>query len=263
MVGPDATEPASDMTTEDGGFVSTPAGLDRRLDGCELPAAAGVQLILLALLSAGVGFGPVGWVAGAAYAAVGWAALAIGLHRSRSHTLGVADLVTLSRAVLVGGVLALVVDRLWAGAPAAPLVALASVALVLDAVDGYLARRTGTASRLGARFDMEVDAVLILVLSIQVAAAFGGWVLAIGAMRYAFASAALVAPWLRADLPASRARKAVAALQGIVLVVACSGVFPRPVVAASLALALALLAWSFGRDVAWLWRHRAPAEAPS
>ena len=34
------------------------------------------------------------------------------------------------------------------------------------AVDGRVARCTGTVSRLGARFDMEVDAVLILVLAV-------------------------------------------------------------------------------------------------
>ena len=68
----------------------------------------------------------------------------------------------------------------------AALVGLAVVALVLDGVDGWVARRTGTVSALGARFDMEVDAFLILVLSVYVAGSVGPWVLAIGAARYAF-----------------------------------------------------------------------------
>ena len=42
---------------------------------------------------------------------------------------------------------------------------LASVALILDGVDGKVARRTRNASAFGARFDMEVDAFLILVFS--------------------------------------------------------------------------------------------------
>ena len=46
---------------------------------------------------------------------------------------------------------------------------LAAVALALDPADGWLARRTGTASALGARFDGEVDAFLILALSVYVA----------------------------------------------------------------------------------------------
>ncbi len=100
------------------------------------------------------------------------------------------------------------------------LVTLASVALVLDAVDGQVARRTGTVTALGARFDMEVDAFLILVLSVFVATTAGAWVLAIGAMRYGFVVAGWLLPWLRSPLPVSTARKAVAAAQGIALVVA-------------------------------------------
>lgn len=235
----------------------TPAPIHGRLDGSELAVGAGTLLVLLALLWAAVGLSTLGWFAGVGYAAVGWAVLTVGLHRARRLSLGLADLVTLVRAVLAGGVVALVVDRLPEGAPASPLVALASVALVLDAVDGQLARRTGTVSPLGARFDMEVDALLILALSVQVATSFGGWVLAIGAMRYAFVAASWAAPWLKAELPASLGRKTVAALQGIVLVVACSGVLPRSVAAVSLVLALLLLGWSFGRDVIWLYRrHR-------
>ena len=36
----------------------------------------------------------------------------------------------------------------------------------LDGVDGWLARRSGIASAFGARFDMEIDALLILVLAV-------------------------------------------------------------------------------------------------
>ena len=64
------------------------------------------------------------------------------------------------------------------------MITLAGVALVLDAVDGNVARRTATASAFGARFDMEVDAFIILTLSVFVAPAYGAWVLTIGAMRY-------------------------------------------------------------------------------
>jgi hypothetical protein len=101
---------------------------------------------------------------------------------------------------------------------------------------------------------METDAFLILVLSFFVAQSLGWWVLAIGALRYAFVAAARVLPWLRASLPSSFSRKAVAAVQGIVLVVASAGVVSRPWAIAVVAAALALLSWSFGRDIGWLWR---------
>jgi phosphatidylglycerophosphate synthase len=145
------------------------------------------------------------------------------MRRSRRQLLGPANQVTLARATLVGGVAALAADSIQGRVPLGVLVTLASVALALDAVDGQVARRTGTTSALGARFDMEVDAFLILVLSVVVAQSLGGWVLAIGALRYAFVAAAVVLPWLRASLPPRLSRKTVAALQGIVLVVASAG----------------------------------------
>lgn len=232
--------------------------------GQEQAAGAGAQLILLTLLWAGVGLSPVGWLAGAAYAFAIWAILSSALRRYGTRSLGPADLVTLARSVLVGGVTALVMDGTAAGNRVLVLVALASVALALDAVDGKVARRTGTCSPLGARFDMEVDAFLILVLSVYVSLSLGPWVLAIGVMRYAFVAAAWALPWLSAALPHSFARKTVAAVQGVALVVAGAGVLPTVIAGVAVGLALASLVWSFGRDVVWLWlrHHQQPAATP-
>jgi phosphatidylglycerophosphate synthase len=219
-------------------------------------AGAGVQVVLLAALSAGFGLGPVGWLAGTVYTLGLWALLTAAVRRARATTLGPADLVTLARALLVGVVTALVTDGLWNGdTPVAPLVVIATVALILDAVDGQVARRSGTASALGARFDMEVDAFLLLVLSVHVAVLLGPWVLAIGAMRYAFVAASWMVPWMRSALPARYSARAVAALQGIVLVVTSSEVLPHPLAITLVATALALLVWSFCRDVTLLWRN--------
>lgn len=209
--------------------------------------AAAAQVVLLALLTAVTGLGPVAWAAGLLHAAALWAVLDTAARRAGPGSLGPADLVTLARAALVGGVLALVVD----GSGPGPVVALASVALLLDAVDGPVARRTGTASALGARFDMEVDAFLLLVLSAAAAARLGPWVLAIGLLRYAWVAAGRVLPWLRGELPVRRSAKVVAAVQGIVLVAAVAGA-PAWVVAVS----LAMLVWSFGRSAEFLWRAR-------
>jgi len=162
-----------------------------------------------------------------------------------------ANLVTLFRAGLVAWVVVLVADRPVA---VAWLVGVAAVALVLDKVDGVVARRTGTASRTGARFDLEVDAFLILVLSVHVALELGLWVLAIGLWRYLFVLAGLRWAWLRRPLPPSRGSKAIASTQGVVLVVAASGLLPTPLTITALALALALLTWSFVRDWYYLFR---------
>ncbi len=176
--------------------------------------------------------------------------------RTARATLGPADWVTLTRATLAVGVAALVIASFSGPIPVALLVSLAAVALALDAVDGWVARRTGTATELGGRLDGEVDAFLILVLSVYVARSAGVWVLAIGAMRYAFLVAGYVAPWLRVPLPPRYWRKVACAAQGIVLTVAAAGVLPQGVADVALAGALILLAESFGRDVVWLWGKR-------
>jgi len=139
--------------------------------------------------------------------------------------------------------------------------ALVVVALALDWVDGQVARRTGTASAFGARFDMETDAFLILVLSVYAADDIGWWVLLIGAARYLLWLAERVLPWLRRPVPPRYWRKVVAAVQGVVLAVAVSGLLPSGWSAGLLVGALVLLAESFGRDVWWLWRSR-EAEVP-
>ncbi|MFG3581356.1 CDP-alcohol phosphatidyltransferase family protein [Micromonospora chersina] len=218
-----------------------------------------VQFVLLAGLAGTVGVGVAGWLAGLAYAGVLCGLLRRGLRAAGAERLGPADRVTLARALLVGGVLALVVGG--GPAPVAVLVPLTAVALALDAVDGRVARRTGTVSALGARFDMEVDSFLLLVLSVHLAPSVGAWVLVIGGMRYAFVAAAWPLPWMRGTLPPRYWRKVVAAAQGVVLAAAASGLLPPVATAVLVAGALALLVESFGRDVAWLWRHRPAAPA--
>ena len=222
------------------------------------------QVLLLTALTATVGLGPAGWVAGLASAALVNVTLAHGLIRNPAERLGPAGWVTLARATLALGVAALTADSFMHPVPVALLVGLAAVALALDYVDGEVARRTGTVSELGGRLDGEVDAFLILALSVYVAPIAGAWGLAIGAARYVFLAAGWALPWMRAQLPRRDWRKTVAATQGIVLAVAAGDVLPLVLVQIALAIALLLLAESFGRDVLWLWRRRrsgAPAPA--
>jgi phosphatidylglycerophosphate synthase len=218
------------------------------------------QVLLLVGLAGTVGLGVGGWVAGLTCAVIVNAALAHGLSRHRSDGLGAADWVTLARASLAIGVGALVADSFAHPVPVAPLVGISALALALDYVDGWIARRTRTIATLGAHFDGEVDAFLILILSVYVARSVGAWVLAIGAARYAFLAAGWPLPWMRAPLPPRYWRKVVAATQGIVLTIAAAGVLPRSVTQAALLAALVLLAESFGRDVLWLWSHRRAAD---
>jgi phosphatidylglycerophosphate synthase len=220
------------------------------------------QLAALATLALTVGLGRAGWVTGVGYGLVLCAALSRGMSVLDVGALGPADRVTLTRATLVGCAAALTADSLRRPVPLNVLVTIAAVALVLDAVDGYVARTTATVSWLGARFDMEVDAFLLLVLSLFVSRSMGGWVIAIGVMRYAFLAAGWVLVWMRQPLPPRYWRKVVAAVQGIVLVVAAAGVLAPTLAGFAVVGALVLLIESFGRDVAWLWVRAAVWPAP-
>jgi phosphatidylglycerophosphate synthase len=227
-----------------------------------VPATGVVALtLLLAGLSVSAGIGTWGWLAGIGYLAAVSVALNRGMRRSGASRLGPANRVTLTRAVLIAGVTALAAESLRRPPQVGVLVLLTAVALALDGVDGAVARRTGSASALGARFDMETDASLLLVLGgyvAHLATAPGVLVAAslIGGVRYAFVVASWAWAWLARPLPPRHWRKVVAATQGVVLVAVASQVLPTVLSGLALAAAVALLAESFGRDVVWLWRRR-------
>ncbi len=135
------------------------------------------------------------------------------------------------------------------------------LALALDGVDGWLARRTGTISRFGARFDMETDALFMLLLAVLLVdiERAGPWVLALGLMRYAFVAAGKVWHWLEHPLPESLRRKAVCVVQVVALIVALAPFWPAAWAPPLLLSALVLLTLSFAVDVVWLARHRRDA----
>ena len=167
--------------------------------------------------------------------------------------------VTATRSALVAIITGLVAASFLEPISVPLLIGLTVPALALDAVDGWVARRTHSITELGARFDMEVDAFLLLVLSAFVAQVLGPWVLAIGLMRYAFVAAGWMLPWLRGQLPPRYWRKVVTAVQGIALALAASGLVPE-LAGVLVGAALALLVESFGRDVVWLAVRRRSRE---
>ena len=186
--------------------------------------------------------------------------------------LGPANRVTLGRAMVALPVAALV------GQPAIHndgghwwVIVLSTAVMVTDGFDGWTARRTGTATPYGARFDMELDSVLMLALSLLVALSgkVGAWVVAAGLPRYLFVAAGWLYPPLAAPLPPSRRRQTVCVVQGIALLVALGPIIPSPAAAAAAFLGLAALVYSFGVDVRWTLAParsrppRSPKPAPS
>ena len=170
--------------------------------------------------------------------------------------LGVANRVTLGRAAFVIPLAGLTIQ--------APIISVigywwvilvATVAMILDGVDGWVARRRGP-TVFGARFDMELDSLLLLVLSVVVwqSGKVGLWVMLIGALRYLFAVASWLRPSLAAELPASRRRKTICVVQGVVLLVCLGPIIPATMASIVAFVALAMLVSSFVADVRWLLR---------
>lgn len=178
--------------------------------------------------------------------------------------LGWANRVTLLRAVITCALAGALVQPSLFIEQAGMIVSLTLISLVLDGVDGWLARRKSECSAFGARFDMETDAALILVLcaGLWLAGLAPAWVLAIGLMRPAFLAGALIWPWLSNPLPDSFRRKLVCVVQVAVLLIALVPFVTEPLRLALLAAALLALGTSFVIDIAWLLKNRQASKHP-
>jgi phosphatidylglycerophosphate synthase len=169
---------------------------------------------------------------------------------------GAANFVTMLRLSLVAGVAGLIDEP-----PSQPIAWLAVGAVVLmavlDGVDGWLARRSREISAFGARFDMEVDAALILILSVLVwlHGKAGAWVIVCGLMRYGFVAAGWVLPWMAGPLRSTIRGKSVAVGQSIGLGAALLPIVAVPLSVIVAGVTLAMLVWSFAVDIAWLKRQ--------
>lgn len=220
----------------------------------------------LALASGAVAGLLVGQPTGAALTALAiYAAAALlilaGLPSEHSHGgLGTADRVTLLRLVVALPVPVLLLSGAPLGAAARwALVAVGTLALAMDGLDGWVARRSNSATRFGARFDMELDAALLMALSIAAwqLGPVGSWVLGIGALRYLFVVAGWFEPRLLGDLPEDQLRrKTVCVTQGVALLIVVAPLNLPLVQSLVAAASLAALLWSFGIDTLWLLGRR-------
>jgi phosphatidylglycerophosphate synthase len=169
---------------------------------------------------------------------------------------GAANRITTLRLVLVSLVAGLAAEPApQAGAGVA--VAASVMVTALDGVDGWLARERGMMSTFGARFDMEIDALLIMTLSVLALreGKAGAWVLASGLLRYLFVGAGWALAWMNAPLPPSRRRQTVCVVQVIALIVVIAPFVLPPASTAIAAAALVILGGSFLVDTLWLKKH--------
>ena len=187
--------------------------------------------------------------------------MGIALSRFRAHhphpSFGAANVVTTIRAALTAIVCGCIGES-SSTAAAAGAVSAATAATILDGVDGWLARRTQMTSAFGARFDMEVDALLILALSILAWRhdKAGAWVLASGLLRYAFIAAGWILPWMQRPLTPTQRARAICVIQIVALLVAMLPSVQPPASTIVAAIGVIALVYSFAVDTLWLWQHR-------
>jgi phosphatidylglycerophosphate synthase len=235
----------------------------------EASACLGVLAIVLA---AELAVAPVEglWGAPAALALMLYAAIAALVLRGLPHhapllRFGAANAITTARAAGVVFIAALTMADGQTDVPLRFLaVVIGWIALLCDGIDGWAARRTNLASVFGARFDMEVDAFFVLVITFMLlkAGQAPAWVLAIGFARYIFVLSGWLWPSLARPLQPSMRRKTVCVATVVALLIALMPTVAPAMAEAVCAGSLTVLAYSFAVDCVWLLRNsRAPALA--
>lgn len=212
-------------------------------------AVASIDLVL--------GFGALAaWVSLTAYAGV--AALCRGgFERLRSAPgFGTANWITLARAglncvllgALAGGDALSAVSAAHAGWL---FITAASISLALDGIDGRCARRSGQCTVFGARFDTDVDALLVITLAVAAISLdrVGAWALLAAAPYPFWRVAGLRWHRLTAPLAPSPWRKLAFGVQVGTLLAALVPSLPAGWAPWLVASALAVVLVSFGRDL--------------
>lgn len=175
--------------------------------------------------------------------------------QSARTRLGPGNALTIGRGVLVALLAGFLLVPLPSGALARLPGALYALSVLLDFLDGQIARRSGDATDLGETLDLEFDALGLLVAPL-LAVRYGQLpvqYLAVGAARYAFA----VGLWIRRrrdlpvrPLPASWVRRVLAAVQMVVVSAALLFIVRPPLSTAIATLAMVPFLVGFLRD--WL-----------
>src|SRR5262245_23605301 len=194
-----------------------------------------------------------------------FATVSIALARLRPHhpwaNFGAANQLTTVRAAFVALLTGLIGESV-SDVLAATAAGVGVVVLTLDGLDVWLARRTMLTSAFGARFDVEVDALLIQTLAILAwqEGKSGLWIVLSGLLRYGFVAAGWLLPWMQRPLtPTSRGRIICAVQTAALAVVLAPSVTP-PLSSTIAACALAALCYSFLVDIMRLWRQSSDEE---
>lgn len=130
------------------------------------------------------------------------------------------------------------------------LASLALLVFFLDGLDGLLARRLGEASDFGAHYDMETDALFVLVLELQLwfGGSLGPWILTTGLLRYIYVLAVALRPQA-SEMPRWWVARYAFAVLVIGLVLAM--MLPGPLGAGAAVVGTVAVSASFVRSAVW------------
>ena len=175
------------------------------------------------------------------------------LHFAFNDPFGFANSITLLRGFVICTLLASITTTTPASSIEWIQLTLASIALVLDWVDGRVARLFHQPSQFGARFDVEIDSLFLVTVCLVLIErqALGGWILVLPALRPLFFVAQSWLSLRRRSLPSSRRRSLVAGVAATLLVIAMIPGYAFGAVLLTSA-ALVITAISFAVDLTWL-----------
>lgn len=205
--------------------------------------AHALAMVLAAAVCVATGQG--GWIALAAVASFTAAWRSAG----SEARFGLANALTAARlgAVLLAAAASTFVPASW-------VLAAFVFNVAADAVDGRVARARGAATRFGAVFDRETDALFVLVayLHLHLAQDWGAWLLLPGLMPYAYRLTVTMSP---AALAPDRKERFAGALAGLNFVLLLGAVAAPRYAAPMVVLSVAVVCVSFVRSFVGLYRH--------
>ena len=192
---------------------------------------------------------------GTVFAAVAGAlslATCAGLQRGRwtpSGRFGIANGLTALRLAMTVALGALCISP---PGPAAAALALAIFAI--DGLDGRVARLRGEVSTFGAYFDMECDALLVLVcaLALHQHDRLSAFILVPGLLRYGYLLLLVVLPVPGGETPHTRVERYAFFVLMVSLI---ASLWPLPLHRPLAMLATSLIAYSFARSIHALFRR--------
>ncbi|MFC3121445.1 CDP-alcohol phosphatidyltransferase family protein [Agaribacter flavus] len=154
---------------------------------------------------------------------------------------GLANWVTFSRLVIT--MLALIN---YSNIATQTLFTLMALALVLDVVDGFAARKLSQSSEFGRVFDMEADAFFVMALGLYFyfTTNLGSWLLLPGLMRYAYRLCVLLFPKTGFNESKKRYAATLAGVNFVILVAAI--VLPSNIQTPALVISTCIVVFSFG-----------------